>query len=440
MAYATGSSLVSSPWLTEFLALSQTAQHSVFISSPYIKEATVLRFLAATQRARTTQELHVRVLTALSPMDYVRGASDIEAVRLLLGNGIEVRAFANLHAKVYLFDGTVAVVSSANMTGAGTSAEDAKTNLEFGIRTDLKQIVEPLSAYLNDAWGDAYVINESILMDVEQVITANAKLIEKMKALASEVGQALKVKQPNRAPTTRKRKAKVDLIQDAERHYEIGHEAKARQIAKSLIDSPTFKWRSLRVIVQTFWNENNYRAAFREYRNRDGSNNRSLVFDDPVIHYDFGQRYHELGEFKSARREYAKANFSSDNSVDHLRAGNRFRSTRKAKLTAYMALCQALRLAQIDKRPNQKRIEEIQRKLKLLSINQDPELVLVVMSRVGPTLAKRIADERKSKRGEFKSLEDLKNRVRGIGPKILEINEDRLQPLDTEKLFAISES
>lgn len=433
MPYPVGTELIGVPWLREFLAAAKTAKSEIFISSPYIKESVVLRFLQETEKARQNGVI-VRVLTSLDAMNFVRGASDLAALRAFHTKGIEVRAFSNLHAKVYLFDSKVAFVTSANLTGSGTSAQEGNTNLELGIRTDLRQVTEPLVKYLNNAWADAYCVHPKTLDDIEKVIEDNAKLIEKMKLLATEVGQKVRVKKPSRAPTMATPLTQQETITKAEWHISQGHTAAARKLVKTL---PHNKPRSLRVIVQSFWNESKYEAAYKAYRSGFGHESKTLIFSDPTLHYEFSQRLRTEDDVKGALREFEKAKKASRDPLKHLEAGNRYRKTKKNRLVAYLALRESLQLFESAPKQNIKRIEEVREKLRLLDLNGDPELILMIMSRVGSVIADRIIKERKN--GEFKSLEDFRQRVRGIGLKTIEINRDKLKPFESDRLFSIEE-
>jgi competence protein ComEA len=54
-----------------------------------------------------------------------------------------------------------------------------------------------------------------------------------------------------------------------------------------------------------------------------------------------------------------------------------------------------------------------------IDLNTAPEAELGLLPRIGPTLAERIIEEREAD-GAFADLEDLAERVRGIGPRTLE--------------------
>jgi phosphatidylserine/phosphatidylglycerophosphate/cardiolipin synthase-like enzyme len=82
------------------------------VVSPYVTDKDLLRLARGKQ---------VRLLTALFPLDIVTGATSLEALRTLIENGVKCRVLAlppKLHAKVYIFDRTCGVVTSANLTAS----------------------------------------------------------------------------------------------------------------------------------------------------------------------------------------------------------------------------------------------------------------------------------------------------------------------------------
>lgn len=62
---------------------------------------------------------NIQIISRLLPRDLITGASDIEAIKLVLSYGWEIRALSNLHAKIYLLDNHTLFVGSANLTSNG---------------------------------------------------------------------------------------------------------------------------------------------------------------------------------------------------------------------------------------------------------------------------------------------------------------------------------
>jgi len=76
--------------------------------------------------------------------DYHSNISDLEAIRQTLQNGGRVFNCSNLHAKIYLFDESRCIITSANLTVSGL-----KNNAECGLLTDDAAIVKPALDFYN---------------------------------------------------------------------------------------------------------------------------------------------------------------------------------------------------------------------------------------------------------------------------------------------------
>lgn len=61
----------------------------------------------------------VRLIGRFTPIDFARGASDLNALRDCINKGYQVKALLNLHAKIYQIDNDTIFNGSANLTGKG---------------------------------------------------------------------------------------------------------------------------------------------------------------------------------------------------------------------------------------------------------------------------------------------------------------------------------
>lgn len=132
--------LVDAGWGTELTEALRADASDFRIISPFVKAGALGRLLS--QRPR-----NVRVITRFSLADFAEGVSDIAALRMLLDAGAQVRGIRNLHAKLYLFGASRAIITSANLT---KSALDR--NHEFGLVADEASIVATCRAYFDDLW------------------------------------------------------------------------------------------------------------------------------------------------------------------------------------------------------------------------------------------------------------------------------------------------
>ena len=132
--------LIDANWASEIDAGWRLGADPVRIIAPFIKEGVVARLLAASSPI-------LQVVTRYNLDDFASGVSDIAALRKLLNAGAQVRGIKGLHAKVYLFGMSRAIVTSANLTRAAL-----ERNYEFGILSEEATVISACQSYFNDLW------------------------------------------------------------------------------------------------------------------------------------------------------------------------------------------------------------------------------------------------------------------------------------------------
>lgn len=135
--------LVDSAWGTELTEALRADTNALRIICPFIKTGALHRLLALKPKA-------VQVITRFNLADFAEGVSDIAALRKVLAAGGQVRGIKNLHAKLYLFGGSRAIVTSANLTAAALDR-----NEEFGAVLDDASSVAACAAYFERLWSQA---------------------------------------------------------------------------------------------------------------------------------------------------------------------------------------------------------------------------------------------------------------------------------------------
>ena len=133
--------LVSKGWGTELENALRRDHSDLRIVSPFIKRRAVQRLLALRPE-------RVRVITRFNLNDFGNGVSDIDALRRLLDCGAAVRGIRSLHAKLYVFGNSAAVVTSANLSTAGLD-----TNPEFGLVTEDPAAIRSCLCYFDGLWS-----------------------------------------------------------------------------------------------------------------------------------------------------------------------------------------------------------------------------------------------------------------------------------------------
>ena len=136
--------LVDVGWDREFEDAVNGDHSCLRIVCPFIKERTAARLL---KRGRPHP---LRVITRFNLCDFADGVSDISALRLLLDSGAEIRGVRNLHSKLYVFGGSCAIVTSANLTEAALLR-----NHEFGFVTQDNGIIDECCRYFDAIWSRA---------------------------------------------------------------------------------------------------------------------------------------------------------------------------------------------------------------------------------------------------------------------------------------------
>ena len=126
------------------------SESEVFICSPFLGEKIVSEIVALRGKRR------VRFLTSASP-------SNRDAFIVLYDEDVEVRILMNLHAKVYLFDDAIAVITSSNLTENGL-----EHNEEIGILIESCEIIDQLSKELERLWEEGVDLRD---IDPEDILS-----------------------------------------------------------------------------------------------------------------------------------------------------------------------------------------------------------------------------------------------------------------------------
>lgn len=191
---------------------SETAerQHRKKIQEMLDQSGCIVRIASAyvtdTQLLSDLKGREVHLLTYISRMDLITGASSLESLIKLVKAGVQCAYISEgprLHAKVYLFDDQTAVVSSANLTRRAFDV-----NLEVGVHLSgpaVTQLVE---------WFESLRAKAT-----ELDLATLANWAQEIKVEKSEYSH-LKNKFEKRSPLSGGRGAKiVDLFESASRFF-----------------------------------------------------------------------------------------------------------------------------------------------------------------------------------------------------------------------------
>ena len=129
---------LQSPWDEHFDILINQAHSTLVISSPYIGRGSCNRILEIKSSNEEPDQLSILLPPDLSRDTLLRGATDVFAICDMADRfqHTEIRVLPSIHAKVYVVDDKLAVVTSANMTDGGLLR-----NFEYGVKVDDRNLV-----------------------------------------------------------------------------------------------------------------------------------------------------------------------------------------------------------------------------------------------------------------------------------------------------------
>jgi phosphatidylserine/phosphatidylglycerophosphate/cardiolipin synthase-like enzyme len=174
--------LLVSPWMESFDSFARSISHGALLVSPFISGEPLQRLASILDKHFAVK---IQILTSLNVDSLIQGTTDVGAIASFcrIIHDTTVRHLPRLHAKVYVADDTVAILTSANLTGAGLNQ-----NYEYGIEiTDpvlVSKISEDLKAYQN-------LGAEVSLLDLEQLAEISHELQERQAQVLKSARQTL---------------------------------------------------------------------------------------------------------------------------------------------------------------------------------------------------------------------------------------------------------
>lgn len=140
--------LYRSPWRHQFERALDDVKDQLIIAAPFIKKSEAEYVCNRLLSGESSKKPYVRVITDLRAESVLSGSLDMDALKIFqtLMSDSEVITLPHLHAKVYIFDTSLAVVGSANLTRSGL---DSNYEYGVGIRDPIlvKRIKTDIDAY-----------------------------------------------------------------------------------------------------------------------------------------------------------------------------------------------------------------------------------------------------------------------------------------------------
>ena len=163
--------LIKSPFENDFKTFLGKTKKELVLSSPYINESGVNIFLDSIY---DKSKVKVNILTNLSTKNIVDNVTQPTAL-LKIYNGfreINISSLAKLHAKVYIIDGALAMITSANLTYSGI-----KNNFEYGVVIENSKVVRLVKKDILNYANFGNIIDRNLL----EKINEKSKKIERIK-------------------------------------------------------------------------------------------------------------------------------------------------------------------------------------------------------------------------------------------------------------------
>ncbi len=129
-AHVSSLELLRSPWSGAFQKLLERVDRNLILASPFIKRSRASSVLSLLQRRGIQNDLDLLLITDLRPESALNGSNDLEALLDFSSHVPRLRLtyLPSLHAKVYVADQTMAIITSGNLTDPGV-----ESNIEYGI-------------------------------------------------------------------------------------------------------------------------------------------------------------------------------------------------------------------------------------------------------------------------------------------------------------------
>lgn len=136
--------LLVSPWAEAFESFGRSIRHQALLVAPFIARGPLEHLSAVLDHNNRPK---VDILTNLAVDNMLQGSIDVKAIALFCRENPDttVRHLPGLHAKAYVADNHLAIVTSGNLTGSSLNR-----NYEYGIQITDSSIVRQIYQDLQD--------------------------------------------------------------------------------------------------------------------------------------------------------------------------------------------------------------------------------------------------------------------------------------------------
>lgn len=155
--------LIKNPSDELFMNLISKSNEEILLCAPYVKKEIVKRILEYKK-----ENTKLSLITVCYAGNFQSGASDVDAIKLLLENNVKIYNYQQLHAKIYIFDNEQAIITSSNLTYSGFVK-----NYEYGCLVNKDNIVSDIINDCNEMINNKKVCGEfdfDKIKDIKKII------------------------------------------------------------------------------------------------------------------------------------------------------------------------------------------------------------------------------------------------------------------------------
>lgn len=150
------------PWKDEFKDILKRTKKELFISSPFVNVAGV-KILSNSIQIKSS--INISLLTNLTSQNIINRTTEPTALLELykLFNQVRISSLGKLHAKVYIIDNEIGIVTSANLTSGGLI-----NNFEYGILIDDKNVISIIKEDMLKYYSLGNIFDKNLLEKINK--------------------------------------------------------------------------------------------------------------------------------------------------------------------------------------------------------------------------------------------------------------------------------
>jgi len=154
--------LLSFPWEDEFIDIINRTKKELFISSPFINKAGVK---VLSDSIKTKSSVRISLITNLTSQNIINRAVEPAALLELYKqfDQVNISSLGKLHAKVYIIDNDIGIITSANLTRGGLI-----NNFEYGILIDDKNVISTIKDDMLKYYSLGNIFDRALLEKINE--------------------------------------------------------------------------------------------------------------------------------------------------------------------------------------------------------------------------------------------------------------------------------